>query len=248
VSRIEIGKLAEMRIADEAMVYPRCSRGEGQLTLQIILADNQAIFRTGVARVLAMQDDMQLAAQCADEERLKEAVGSLRRSIVIFPSSIAGELGTLLDWIEQAGSRAVVIVEHGATLEEGVARRMNGIVTRSVAGTQLVECLHRVARGERCVQRAMVKSMPAPDRIGAKVLERLTPKELQIVALIAEGCKNKEIATQLDTKEQVVKNYLRNIYDKVGVSDRLELALFTIHHRALGEAAERARTALVKTA
>ena len=63
---------------------------------------------------------------------------------------------------------------------------------------------------------------------------------LQIVALIVQGCKNKEIASQLGTKEQVIKNYLRGIYDKTGVSDRLELALFTIHHRVLAEAAAKA--------
>ena len=67
--------------------------------------------------------------------------------------------------------------------------------------------------------------------------DRLTAKELRIVALIVQGYKNKEIATQLGTTEQVIKNYLRNVYDKIGVSDRLELALFTIHHRILNEAA-----------
>ncbi len=67
--------------------------------------------------------------------------------------------------------------------------------------------------------------------------DRLTPKELRIVALIVQGYKNKEIANQLGTTEQVIKNYLRNVYDKIGVSDRLELALFTIHHRILAEAA-----------
>jgi DNA-binding NarL/FixJ family response regulator len=218
------------------------------LSLQIILADNQAIFRTGVARVLALQEDMRIGAQCADLERLKEAVGSLRRSVVIFPSSLGSELTTLLDWVEQAGSRAVVILEHEAMLEDAVAQRVHGIVLRSVAGPQLVECLRAVARGERYEQRASVRTMPAPDRIGAKVLTRLTPKELQIVALISEGCKNKEIATQLGTKEQVVKNYLRSIYDKIGVSDRLELALFTIHHRALAEAAAQVRLQMLRTA
>jgi DNA-binding NarL/FixJ family response regulator len=216
--------------------------------LQIILADNQAIFRTGVARVLALQEDMRLAAQCADLDRLKEAVGSLPRSIVVFPSSIGSDLAPLLDWIEQAGSRSVVILEHDGTLEPAVAQRVHGVVLRSVAGPQLVDCLRAVARGERYEQRASVRSMPAPDRIGAKVLQRLTPKELQIVALISEGCKNKEIATQLGTKEQVVKNYLRSIYDKIGVSDRLELALFTIHHRALAEAAEHVRLQMVRIA
>jgi DNA-binding NarL/FixJ family response regulator len=73
--------------------------------------------------------------------------------------------------------------------------------------------------------------------VGLRVRDRLTAKELRIVALIVQGYKNKEIASQLGTTEQVIKNYLRNVYDKIGVSDRLELALFTIHHRILNEAA-----------
>ena len=72
---------------------------------------------------------------------------------------------------------------------------------------------------------------------GTRVRDRLTPKEMRIVALIVQGCKNREIALRLKTTEQVIKNYLRSIYDKTGVSDRLELALFTIHHRVLAQAA-----------
>ncbi|HEX6493925.1 MAG TPA: LuxR C-terminal-related transcriptional regulator, partial [Acidobacteriaceae bacterium] len=91
-----------------------------------------------------------------------------------------------------------------------------------------------------CVDHSNVTSIMAQDTVGARVRDRLTPKELQIVALIIQGCKNKQIATQLHTKEQVIKNYLRSIYDKTGVSDRLELALFTIHHRILAAAAAEA--------
>lgn len=198
--------------------------------------------------MLSLEEDLQLVAQCADVERLKEAVKGFRRSIVLFPSSLASDLHEVMDVIEDAGCKAVIILEHGAEVDESVARRAEGIVLRSVAGSQLVDTLHRVAAGERIVQRASVKSMPSQDRVGARVLARLTPKEVQIVALIGEGFKNKEIATKLDTKEQVVKNYLRGIYDKTGVSDRLELALFTIHHRALAEAAGRALALLVKSA
>ena len=216
--------------------------------MQVILADNQAIFRTGIARVLVNEPEIDIVAQCADLERLQEAVGSLRRSIVIFPSSITNEMHSLLDWIEQAGSRSVVILEHDAMLEPRVSDRVEGVVLRSVAAAHLIDCLRRVAAGERSMQRASVKSMPSPDRVGARIVQRLTPKELQIVALISEGCKNKEIANRLGTGEQVVKNYLRNIYDKTGVSDRLELALFTLHHRALAEAVEIVRPALMKIA
>jgi DNA-binding NarL/FixJ family response regulator len=73
--------------------------------------------------------------------------------------------------------------------------------------------------------------------VGTRVRDRLTPKEMRIVALIVQGCKNREIALRLKTTEQVIKNYLRSIYDKTGVSDRLELALFTIHHQVLARAA-----------
>ena len=73
--------------------------------------------------------------------------------------------------------------------------------------------------------------------VGTRVRDRLRPKEMRIVALIIQGLKNREIALRLKTTEQVIKNYLRSIYDKTGVDDRLELALFTIHHRVLLHAA-----------
>ena len=216
--------------------------------MQVILADNQAIFRTGMARVLTTEPAIHVAVQCDDLERLREAVGNLRRSIVIFPSSLTDNLHELLDWVQQAGSRSVMILEHDADLNEAIAKRLEGVIMRSVVGPQFIDCLYRVAAGERYVQRAIVKIMPSPDHVGAKVVRRLTPRELQIVALISEGCKNKEIANQLGTKEQVVKNYLRSIYGKTGVSDRLELALFTVHHQALAEVVEATRLALVRSA
>jgi DNA-binding NarL/FixJ family response regulator len=192
-----------------------------------------------------MEEGLRVVAQCPDVQRLKEAIDSFRQAIIVFPTSIAQDLGSLLDCVERAGSKSVLIVEHGSKLDEAIARRADGVVLRSVAGPQLIECLRRVAVGERCLPLAQVMSTLLLDRVGMRVLKRLTPKELQVLALVAEGGKNKEIATQLGTTEQVIKNYLRNIYDKTGVSDRLELAVFTQHHRVLAEAAVRARLALV---
>ena len=90
--------------------------------------------------------------------------------------------------------------------------------------------------------------MASPDHLGVKAAQRLTARELQIVALLCHALKNKQIAEQLGTKEQVVKNYLRTIYAKTNVSDRLELALFTVHHRALAEVVEATRLTLVRSA
>jgi DNA-binding NarL/FixJ family response regulator len=207
---------------------------------RIILADNQAIFRAGAARVLALEEDMRIVAQCEDLPKLASAIGSFRGSIVIVSSSLRPDMKELLSATETVGSRLILVVENSEQVTDEIALLLDGVLCRNVAGTDLVDCVRRVGRGQRFVQRTNVTTMLATDSVGTRVRDRLTPKEMQIVALIVQGCKNKDIAMQLGTKEQVIKNYLRGIYDKTGVSDRLELALFTIHHRVLAEAAAKA--------
>ena len=207
---------------------------------RLILADNQAIFRAGAARVLSLEDDMRIAAQCEDMAKLFAAIDTLRGSVILVSSSLRPDLKDLLAQTRSAGSRIILVTENAEQVPEDMAGLFDGILSRNVPGTALVDCVRRVAQGQRYVQRSNVTTMLAADSVGTRVRDRLTPKEMQIVALIVQGCKNKDIATQLGTKEQVIKNYLRSIYDKSGVSDRLELALFTIHHRALAEAAAKA--------
>ena len=68
---------------------------------------------------------------------------------------------------------------------------------------------------------------------GARPKVQLTPKETLIVSCVTQGMKNKEIALRVGTTEQVVKNYLRKVYDKLGVADRLELALYCLNHHVV---------------
>jgi DNA-binding NarL/FixJ family response regulator len=111
------------------------------------------------------------------------------------------------------------------------------LVYRKVSKTRLLETVRQVIRGERSIDPVETSKDAEPeDLVGARVRDRLTPKEMKIVVLIIQGFKNREIGIRLGTTEQVIKNYLRSIYDKTGVSDRLELALFTIHHRTFAEA------------
>jgi DNA-binding NarL/FixJ family response regulator len=216
---------------------------------RLILADNQAIFRAGAARVLAMEDDMRIVAQCDDMTRLSHALDGHHGAILLFSSSMQLDAHAVVARARAAGTRTILIAENGAEIVDDLARMVDGVLFRNVPGVDLIDCIRRVAVGQRCVQHSNVTSILAQDTAGARVRDRLTPKEMQIVALIVQGCKNKQIALQLGTKEQVIKNYLRSIYDKTGVSDRLELALFTIHHRVLAEAAARASDLLqAKTA
>jgi len=207
--------------------------------LKIILADNQAIFRAGIAKVLAVEDDVRIVAQAQTVEQAMMAIEKFRSSVMIYASSFLPDTVPLVSQARESGIQLVVIAENNELPERYLSAGVLGLIFRSVESAELLRCVRKVNAGESYVQdlRTPPGNAETDDFVGARVRDRLTPKELKIVALIVQGFKNKEIATLLGTTEQVVKNYLRNVYDKIGVSDRLELALFTIHHRILAEAA-----------
>ncbi len=206
--------------------------------LKILLADNQAIFRTGAAKVLAVEDDLRIVGQADTAEKMLSGLESFRANVLIFSESLHSDISAVVEAAKKQKTKAVMITDSAEQSSRYTSQGVNGIIFRNVSGPALVECVRKVSKGETWIQtsEATVQS-DENDAVGARVRDRLTPKELKIVALIVQGYKNKEIATTLGTTEQVIKNYLRNVYDKIGVSDRLELALFTIHHRILLEAA-----------
>jgi DNA-binding NarL/FixJ family response regulator len=169
---------------------------------------------------------------------MNHAITTFPGALVLFAASLRPDMERLCALLETTGSRGIVIAENSDSASTYMKLGFRGVVFRNVTGPALVECVHSVAAGNVWLPpQLMVTDSPEEDMVGTRVRDRLTPKEMRIVALIVQGCKNREIATRLKTTEQVIKNYLRSVYDKTGVSDRLELALFTIHHRVLAAAA-----------
>lgn len=218
---------------------------------KIILADNQTVFRAGAARVLALEEENRIVSQVDTAERLLHALESFPCSIALFSAEMLRQYGkvTVDDVAARAvaaGSRSIMIVENHELVPQEMLLKVDGSMVRSLSGAELVECVRRVSRGQRSIVGPHGAETAAHDEVGERVRDRLTPREMQIVSLIVQGCKNKVIADLLGTKEQVVKNYLRSIYDKTGVGDRLELALFTLHHKSLADAAARVGDALAR--
>ena len=118
-------------------------------------------------------------------------------------------------------------------------RGVRGILTRTVSPELLVRCVRKVAAGETWLDKQGVNWVIQAYRSQAlqgnapKQQLRLSEKEMLIISGVTQGLKNKDIAREVGTTEQVVKNYLRKIYDKLQVADRLELALYSMHHRLL---------------
>jgi DNA-binding NarL/FixJ family response regulator len=212
---------------------------------KIIIGDSQAMYRAGLARLLSMEDEFHIVAQCADRPRLYRAVETFRDAIIIVASTLRPDFPLLMGMSDAARSRVIVVAENIEPYLKYTSQGASGVIFRETSTAVFVDCVRRVATGNISVPPVEVQLTPEQkDLVGSDVQTRLTPNELNILSLIVQGMKNKEIAARLKTSEQTVKNYLRALFVKTGVSDRLQLALFTIHHRVLASAAAEAGAAM----
>ncbi len=226
--------------------------------IHIIIADSQSIFRVGLRKVMAIEDDLRVVGQA---ETLGQTLGVVTKhaaDILLFDTRISPNPAEAVSEVLKHAPKLKVVVLAPEIGEEDTVeflrRGVRGMVARSVSPDLLVKCVRKVAEGETWLDHRSVNWVLDAYRAQASLLTgprartRLTDKELLIVSCLTRGMKNKEIAQEVGTTEQVVKNYLRKVYDKLGVSDRLELALYCVHHRLLEGASELAERAQAATA
>jgi DNA-binding NarL/FixJ family response regulator len=216
--------------------------GSGRF-LRVIVADTQAIFRAGLRKIFALEDDIRVVGQAETLAQTQSAVKKFTCDVVIFEAELAqNPVEAVAELLRQNPTLRVVVVTPGANEEatlELFRRGAHGIVSREVEPELLVECLRTVASGETWLDHQGMRWVMAAYRsqnnrpAGSRPKVQLTPKEALIVSCVTQGMKNKEIALRVGTTEQVVKNYLRKVYDKLGVADRLELALYCLNHHVV---------------
>ena len=211
--------------------------------VRVIVADTQAIFRAGLRKVFALEDDIRVVGQAETLSQTQSAVKKFSSDVVIFEAALAqNPVEAVAELLRQNPAVRIVVVTPGSDEEltlELFRRGAHGIVSREVEPELLVDCLRKVAGGDVWLDQQAThwvmeayrnqNSRPA----GARPKVSLTPKETLIVSCVTQGMKNKEIALRVGTTEQVVKNYLRKVYDKLGVADRLELALYCLNHHVV---------------
>jgi DNA-binding NarL/FixJ family response regulator len=219
------------------------SEESGKGFIRVILADTQAIFRAGLRKIFALEDDIRVVGQAETLAQTLTAVKKFSADVLIFESALtANPVEAVADLLRQSTQVRLVVVIPASNEEltlELFRRGAHGIVSREVEPETFVECLRKVAAGKTWLDSQGVhwvmeayrnqNSRPA----GARSKIQLTPKETLIVSCVTQGMKNREIALRVGTTEQVVKNYLRKVYDKLGVADRLELALYCLNHHVV---------------
>ena len=211
--------------------------------IRIILADSQAIYRVGMRKVFALEDDIRVVAQAETLDNLYAALQRFPTDVVVLEGRlIAGTIDAIPQFVRRA-PEAKLIVQVSETDENNTVelyrRGVRGVVPRSISPDLLIKCVRKIAAGETWIDNQSVSWVidayraQAANLTNPRTQPRLSEKELSIITCITRGMRNKEIAYQIGTTEQVIKNYLRKIYDKLGVSDRLELALYCLHHQLL---------------
>jgi two-component system nitrate/nitrite response regulator NarL len=211
--------------------------------IRVILADTQAIFRAGLRKIFALEDDIRVVGQAETLSQTQSAVTKFSADILIFESALApNPVEAVTELLRQAPQLKIVVVTPGSDEQltlDLFRRGAHGILSREVEPEILVDCLRKVAAGEPWLENEAVHWVMEAFRghnlrpSGARPKVQLTPKETLIVSCVTQGMKNKEIAVRVGTTEQVVKNYLRKVYDKLGVADRLELALYCLSHHVV---------------
>ncbi len=222
-------------------------------SIRIVIADDHPIVRDGLRKLLALEDDFAVVGEAGDGREVLERVQELEPDVLLLDLRMPNLDGlSALQALQQSNKNTKVIVLTASEDKNEFVQAMklgcSGIVLKQTAPDLIVKSIRKVNAGEIWLDShttaAVMRQFAAPGDIVAsgqgKTRERspLSQREREIVALVAQGYKNKEMAEKMFISEQTVKNHLHNIFDKLGVSDRLELALYAIH-KGLHLASER---------
>ena len=213
--------------------------------IRVLMADDHAIFRDGLRKLLDGEEDISIVGEASNGNECIRMLTKLKPDILLLDLRMPDKDGlTLLEEMNFDTMTSRVIVLTATEDDRDVVRAMRlgarGVVLKQSASDLLIKSIRKVAGGEIWLDKRMtsevMKAFAKSTETGRREKPLLSDREKEIVQLVAQGYRNREIGEKLFISEQTVKNHLHNIFDKLGVSDRLELALYAIHHRITDQA------------
>lgn len=222
------------------------------VTIRVVIADDHPIVRDGLRVLFSTTPDIEIVGEAADGKEALEKIRATNPDILLLDLKMPVMDGfAVLQTLQSTGSRVRTVVLTASDEKNEYVQAMklgcSGIVLKQTAPELIAKSIRKVHGGEiwldsnttAAVMRQFASApepsapalggMPAPSAKASRERSPLSQREREIVALVAQGYKNKEMAEKMFISEQTVKNHLHNIFDKLGVSDRLELALYAIH-------------------
>lgn len=221
---------------------------ESTAAIDIVISDDHPIFREGLRKLLEAEPGMRVIGEAADGEETVKLVSELKPKILLLDISMPRVTGLeALRELSKLGTKTHIIVLTAAIEKEQVVEVLqlgvHGIVLKHSTLQLLLKSIRCVSDGQYWVGQESVSDL-------IQALRRMTPqsrtseasrdfgltaREVQVIALIVAGYTNKDLAQQLGISEHTAKHHLTNIFDKLGVSNRLELVLFAIDHHLISQ-------------
>lgn len=206
--------------------------------IRVALLDDHTLFRDGLRRLFDTEPDIDLVAEAKSSAELFPLLERERPQLLLLDLNLQGENG--LDILPRLAEEYpdVKVLVLTASIDQddrinSIKLGARGVVLKYAASENLIKSIRKVAEGEMWVDHETTKKLfeELADRRGPKAespLDLLTDREREVAALVGEGMRNKEIAERLFISERTVKTHISNIFQKLDLSDRLELALFAI--------------------
>jgi DNA-binding NarL/FixJ family response regulator len=197
----------------------------------VLLCSDEPILAEGLTRILAGAEVLNLISFCPRVEELRSQMESHQPDLLLVDLSAGITFGVLSGLHEVAANAKIILWVHSISTElalQAMSLGVRGILRKTLPTDTLLRCLTRVNEGELWFEKALTDSIMSARRYS------LTRREGQLVSLLSQGLKNKEIATALNISEGTVKVYLSRLFQKLGVKDRFELALYGLKNLTPG--------------
>jgi len=214
-------------------------------TIRVVVADDQTLFRHALRLVLETEARVSVVAEAGDGHEAVRRVVEHRPDVLLLDLEMPRATG--LDALRQlreiaTGVRTVILTAAISNFDVVTALTLGayGILLKDVSASSLCECVRAVASGTYWIGHEHLRDLvgalrqhPIDVETASTPAGTLTRRELQVISAVLHGDTNRDIAAALSVSAQTVKNHLTHVFNKVGVSSRLELALYATHHRLL---------------
>ena len=211
------------------------------MPLRVLIADDHGVLRAGLRALLKTEEDLQVVDEAADGDTVLRLASRLRPDIVLLDLSMPGPGGIevtrkLKEMLPATRVLILTVHEDETLLREALNAGASGYIIKRAVESELISAIHAVSRGEIYVHPAMTKWLlkgPAPAAPKRRDPAALTPREIEVLRLIAQGHTNSQVAEVLRLSVRTIESHRANLMGKLGLQSRVELVRYAVKNKLL---------------
>jgi DNA-binding NarL/FixJ family response regulator len=211
------------------------------MTIRVVIADDHRVVRAGLCYLLGQEPDIEVAGEAGDGRQTVDIVAATRPDVLLLDLYMPGFDGyAVLDALRDTPHRPAIVVLTSATDDEHLVRAMHDGATsyllKTAPAEHVIAAVRAAADGTASLSPELLTRLTQALRRPAAPdpLEPLSPREREVLQLIARGHSNRRIARDLEIGEQTVKTHVRSILTKLGLEDRVQAAIFALRNQGAG--------------